>query len=66
MSRGLDLNKLKNRPRKAVSAKKALKNVVPFQWSKGALDGKRKVYVKAVDIDISKSIKKCTKNMVRL
>lgn len=56
MSKGLDLNKLKNRHGKIVSSKEALEDVV-----QEVLDGKRKTYVKAADVDISKCIKKCTK-----
>lgn len=48
MSRGLDLNKLKNRPHKVVSSEEALKDVIPFEWSKEVLEGKKKVIISGV------------------
>ncbi|EDK32531.1 hypothetical protein [Clostridium kluyveri] len=48
MKRSLNLNKLKNRQRTNISSEEALKDVIPFNWSKEVLDGKKKITVSGV------------------
>lgn len=43
--KGLDVRKIKNRENTIISSKEALKDVVPINWSKNVLSGKKKVTV---------------------
>ncbi|MBV4426582.1 hypothetical protein [Clostridium tyrobutyricum] len=45
MRRSLNLNKLKDRPRTTVASQEALREVVPFKWSKEVLEGKKRITV---------------------
>ena len=45
MSRGLNLDKIKNKPCKIVTSEEALKDIIPFNWSKEVLEGKKTVVV---------------------
>lgn len=46
MKRSLDLNKLKDKPRIIISSEESLEDVIPFNWSKEVLEGKKKITVK--------------------
>lgn len=41
MSKKLDIDKLKEKLSEPVSSKEALKDVIPFNWSKDALEKKK-------------------------
>ncbi|WP_196479871.1 hypothetical protein [Clostridium tyrobutyricum] len=45
MRRSLNLNKLKDRPKTIVAWREALREVVPFKWSKEVLEGKKRITV---------------------
>lgn len=45
MRRSLNLSKLKDRPRTTITSREALKDAVPFKWSKDVLEGKKKITV---------------------
>jgi hypothetical protein len=44
--RKLDLNKLKNKSKIEISSKEALKDIIPIEWSKDVLEGKKKIIVR--------------------
>ena len=46
MKRKLNINKLKDREHINISSEEALKDVIPFNWSKEVLEGKKKITVK--------------------
>lgn len=41
----LDLEKLKNKKRTSISMEESLEDIVPINWSKEVLEGKRKITV---------------------
>jgi len=45
MKRGLNLDKLKNRKHIDISSEEALKDIIPFNWSKDVLEGKKKITI---------------------
>jgi|GEM_PF-3306841 len=46
--RGLDIDSLKDRMAGTISTEEALKDIVPFQYSKDVLEGKQKVIFSAM------------------
>lgn len=45
MSRSLNLDKIKDRKIISISSEKALREVVPVDWSKEVLDGNKKIII---------------------
>lgn len=43
--RSFDINKIKNNMGKVISYEESLKDIVPFNWSKDVLNGKKKIIV---------------------
>ncbi|MFC0903849.1 hypothetical protein ACFHWD_03985 [Clostridium sp. MT-14] len=44
--RKLNINKLNNKKHIYVSSEEALKDIIPFNWSKDVLNGKKRVIIK--------------------
>lgn len=45
-----DMEKIKSRITKTISAKEALKDVEPMQWDKDIIDGKKKVVLTSPNV----------------
>lgn len=46
MKRKLNINKLKDRKHINISSEEALEDIVPFNWSKDVLEGKKTITIK--------------------
>ena len=45
MNRGLNFDKIKNKLMNPISSEEALKEIIPFNWSKDVLNGNKKITV---------------------
>ncbi|MBU3194633.1 hypothetical protein [Clostridium algidicarnis] len=71
MKRSLNLEKLKDRKIVTISSNQALKDIVPINWSKKVLNGRKQVEVcstnksnKIVNVEVTKLEDKCSKTTV--